>query len=196
MSDREDRFRALYQRTRPRIVAYALRRTSSHEDAADIVAETFEIAWRRFDEVPSGQDGLLWLYVTARYVLANHGRRIRRRDDITVRLANELRAIPRREEATDEQGIVMRACLDALSADDREVLMLSGWEGLGATEVGRVLGCSSAAARIRLHRARGRLNAEMTGFNGPEKHTTVAGHTQGDPRTRAVHPRRQWRHEE
>ena len=77
---REDRFCALYERTRPRIVAYALRRTSSREDAADIVAETYEIAWRRLDDVPAGDAGLLWLYVTARYVAANHGRRTRRRD--------------------------------------------------------------------------------------------------------------------
>ena len=179
MSDREVQFRALYERTRPRIVAYALRRTSSYEDAADVVAETFEIGWRRFDEIPSGQAGLLWLYVTARYVLANHGRRIRRRDDITVRLADELRAIPLRVEATDEEGIVMRSCLRALPADDREVLMLFGWEGMSATEVGRVLGCSSAAARIRLHRARARLKVEMDELGGPEKHTRETGHTHG-----------------
>jgi RNA polymerase sigma factor (sigma-70 family) len=181
MSDREDQFRTLYEQTRPRIVAYALRRTSSNEDAADIVAETFEIAWRRLDEVPSGQAGLLWLYVTARYVLANHGRRIRRRDDITARLADKLRGIPLRVEAIDEESIVMRSCLSALPADDREVLMLAGWEGMSATEVGRVLGCSSAAARIRLHRARARLKVEMGELGGPEKHTRGTGHThEGD----------------
>ena len=77
MSDaREDQFRALYDLTRPQIIAYALRRTSSREDAADIVAETYEIAWRRLGDVPAGPAGLLWLYVTARYVLANHGRRV------------------------------------------------------------------------------------------------------------------------
>ena len=76
---REDRFCALYEWTRPQILAYVLRRTASRDDAADVVAETFEIAWRRLDDVPSGQAGLLWLYVTARYVLANHGRRVRRR---------------------------------------------------------------------------------------------------------------------
>ena len=40
-SQREDRFRALYDLTRPLIISYALRRARSPEDAADVVAETF-----------------------------------------------------------------------------------------------------------------------------------------------------------
>ena len=108
---REDRFCALYEWTRPRILAFALRRTSSREDAADVLAETFEIAWRRLDDIPTGQAGLLWLYVTARYVLANQGRRTRRRDDVASRLADELRGVPLQIEAPDEESLVMRSCL-------------------------------------------------------------------------------------
>ena len=32
--------------------------------------------------------------------------------------------------------------------------MLTYWDGLPAAEVGRVLGCSTAAVWVRLHRAR------------------------------------------
>jgi RNA polymerase sigma factor (sigma-70 family) len=169
-SSREDRFCLLYEWTRPPIIAYALRRTASREDAADVVAETFEIAWRRLDVIPAGEAGLLWLYVTARYVLANHGRRLRRRDDMTARLADELRGVSLRVEAPDEESLVMQSCLNSLSPDERELLMLAGWEGLNAAELGRVLGCSPTAARIRLHRARGRLKAEMAkGEEGAER---------------------------
>ena len=45
-----------------RLLAYALRRTASSEDAADAVAETFGIAWRRFDQLPQGESSVLWLY--------------------------------------------------------------------------------------------------------------------------------------
>jgi RNA polymerase sigma-70 factor (ECF subfamily) len=121
---REDQFSALYGWASPLIVAYALRRTSSREDAADIVAETFEIAWRRFDDIPTGRAALLWLYVTARYVLANHGRRVRRRDAIVASLAEELEGVPMRVDALNEEAVVMRSCLRSLTPDDREVLML------------------------------------------------------------------------
>lgn len=178
MSDREVRFTEFYGRTRPQIVAYALRRTSSPEDAADVVAETFETAWRRFDDVPTGKAGLLWLYVTARNVLSNHGRRIRRRTDVTVRLVDELRRIPPQVDASDEASVVMQSCFLSLPEEDREVLMLAGWEGLSATEIARVLGCSATAARIRLHRARVRLRTEMEDHVAPAKRTDESGHTE------------------
>ena len=175
---RDDRFRALYEGTRPQIIAYALRRTSSREDAADIVAETFEIAWRRLDDIPRGKPGLLWLYVTARNVLANHGRRLRRRDEITARLADELRGVSLRVQASDEERLVMESYLNSLQPDERELLMLAGWEGLRAAEIGRVLGCSPTAARIRLHRARARLRAQMAEGGAAEKQSGAVGHTQ------------------
>ena len=181
MSDaREDRFCALYDWTRPRIIAYAMRRTTSREDAADIVAETYEIAWRRLDDVPAGDAGLLWLYVTARYVAANHGRRTRRRDMTISRLAEELRGVSLRVEARDEESLVMQSSLASLSSDERELLMLAGWEGLNAAEIGRVLGCSPPAARIRLHRARVRLKSAMAEIAPPRKHAEDRGHEQGN----------------
>jgi RNA polymerase sigma-70 factor, ECF subfamily len=185
---REDRFCALYEWTRPQIVSYALRRTASRDDAADVVAETFEIAWRRLDDVPTGQAGLLWLYVTARYVLANHGRRVRRRDEVTVRLAEELRGLELREEGPDAESVVMRLCLNALTPDERELLMLAGWEGLSAAQMGRVLGCSPTAARIRLHRARARLKSEMADFGTAEKRLGPVEHIQDRTTTMSAAP--------
>ena len=173
-----DRFLTLYESARPLIIAYALRRAASREDAADAVAEIFEIAWRRLDDVPAGHDGILWLYVTARYVLANQGRRLRRRQEITTRLGEELRGIELHEESPDEEGVFMQRSFRALSPDERELLMLAGWEGLNAADMGRVLGCSPTAARIRLHRARTRLKAEMVGTTTREKRSVAARHEQ------------------
>lgn len=173
---REDRFSALYEQTRPRIISYVLRRTSSPEDAADVLAEIYEVAWRRLDDVPSGHDGLLWLYVTARYVLANHGRRRHRQGEVTTRLAQELRGLPQWIESTDEDRLAMQSSLGSLSTDERELLMLAGWEGLSASEIGRVLRCSPTAARIRLHRARTRLKLAMAEAASTQKHAAVSRH--------------------
>ena len=181
---REDRFSALYESSRSRVVAYVLRRTSSREDAADVVAEIFEIAWRRLNEIPQGEAALLWLYVTARNVLANHYRRVQRRKRIVVRLAEELGSLPAHRDAADEDGLVMRSCLGVLSEDDREILMLSAWEGLSAAEIGRVLGCSATAGRIRLHRARSRLQAQMNDHAVTlSKRSERVGHIQGTTAT-------------
>ena len=71
MESREERFRRLYDTGHVRVVAYALRRTTNNEDAADVVAETFAIAWRRLDDVPLGEREVPWLYAVARRVIAN-----------------------------------------------------------------------------------------------------------------------------
>ncbi|MFC7585901.1 RNA polymerase sigma factor [Nonomuraea antimicrobica] len=63
------------------------------------------------------------------------------------------------EPPDDLDGV--REAYARLSDDDREVLALAGWEGLGSDEIATVLGCSSGAARLRLHRARKRLARQL-----------------------------------
>jgi RNA polymerase sigma factor (sigma-70 family) len=155
--DSEEQLRRLYTLHGRPVLAYALRRTSSAEDAADAVAETFLVAWRRLDSVPS-DDALPWLYGVARRVLANQRRATHRR----VRLAERLRQeLPAAIQASDPPPVTSNgpvvAALRRLSADDQEVLLLAAWEQLEPNEIAEVLGVSRIAARSRLHRARRRL---------------------------------------
>lgn len=160
---RVDRFTELYEESRARLLAYALRRTASSEDAADAVAETFGIAWRRFDEIPQGESSVLWLYATARRVIANQTRRIQHRSQLLQQIANAL-STELSVDASEQDGLEAGVALARMTDEDRELLMLAAWEGLTSTQLACVLGCSSTAARIRLHRARSRLNAEMKGL--------------------------------
>ena len=105
----EVRFCTLYETAHPRIIAYALRRAASPEEAADIVSETFEIAWRKLEDVPASPDDLLWLYVTARHVLANSGRRLHRRDELTTRLAEGLRSVDVADDPVDQAFLLCPA---------------------------------------------------------------------------------------
>ncbi|MGW2199555.1 RNA polymerase sigma factor, partial [Streptosporangium sp. NPDC001682] len=66
-----DRFEAVYDAYYPAIHQYAARRTGSPDDTADVISETFLTAWRRIDDVPEGEEALLWLYGVARRVLAS-----------------------------------------------------------------------------------------------------------------------------
>jgi RNA polymerase sigma factor (sigma-70 family) len=174
---RQERFRAVYEAVRPRLVAYALRRTSSPEDAADVAAETFAIAWRRLDDVPEGDDSILWFYATARRVLANHYRKTRRHSELVSRLGSHLNAALVTEEAVDAERVAALAALRRLDDDDRELLMLASWEGLGSADLSRLLNCSETAVRLRLHRARARLAGEMESLGLAEKQTRTSRHS-------------------
>src|SRR4029453_6989545 len=74
------RVEALFRAPPHARLGYARRRVDRPEDAADVVADTMLVAWRRLDEVPSGRETRPWLFGVARRVLAN-GRRGRGRRD-------------------------------------------------------------------------------------------------------------------
>jgi RNA polymerase sigma factor (sigma-70 family) len=157
---RADEFRALYDAHFDGILGFALRRAATPEDAADVVSETFLVAWRRFEEIPA--DGpRLWLFGTARHVLANRRRSAVRRDRLGSRLRHDLAAaVPDHADRVATTTDVLRA-LRALNAADREVLQLALWEGLEPREIAAVLGIGEGAARTRLSRARGRLRTRL-----------------------------------
>jgi RNA polymerase sigma-70 factor (ECF subfamily) len=151
------RFAKLYREEGRAILSYALRRVHDQEDAADVVAETFLVAWRRLGEVPFGKGARLWLYEVARLTIANLHRTERRRTRLGRRLAETLRAeISTHPAPAGEAAEVLRA-IGELGDDDRELLLLVSWEGLSPGEAARVLGITALAARSRLHRARRRL---------------------------------------
>ena len=157
---RETRFRALYDAHFEGILGFALRRSGTAEDAADVVSETFLAAWRRLDEVPDAE-ARLWLFGVARHVMANRRRSRVRRERLGARLRTDLAAaVPDHAERVATTTDVIRA-LRGLRQPDREVLELSLWEGLEPREIAAVLGIAEGAARTRLSRARGRLRGQL-----------------------------------
>jgi RNA polymerase sigma-70 factor, ECF subfamily len=157
--ERQQRFDALFASYRSDIVAYCGWRAGSASDAQDAVAEVFLTAWRRLDRIPTGDGARVWLYATARKVIANQRRSSRRRAALHERLALESRSAPREPAAFDQEENLVREALRQLGPGDREILLLAEWEGLSAAQIGVVLGCLTVTARGRLHRARQRFRA-------------------------------------
>jgi len=150
---RRERFEQLFDDHFQLVTAYALRRANQAE-AEDAVAETFTVAWRRLDEL-SG-DPKPWLLGVARRVLANQRRAAGRNSALTELLARERTA----DEDPVEPPTILQA-LVCLSEKNREALLLQAWEGLSIAEIAAALGCSPSAAKLRLHRGRRQLRAEL-----------------------------------
>jgi RNA polymerase sigma factor (sigma-70 family) len=169
-----ERFRRLFAETQRELLAYALRRVARAEDAADVVAETFLVAWRRLDRVPAGDGARLWLYGVARRQLANQRRGELRRSRLADRLGSELRAgVTVVQTSEDHRVAAVRAALARLDEEDREILRLSSWEGLTPSEIATVMGLPGVTVRSRLHRARKRLRSELLELD-PDALTTTA----------------------
>lgn len=164
-----DRFSELYRRHHRAVWAYAVRRLPAGTDAADAAAEVFAVAWRRRDDLPDEPDTLLWLYGTARRVVANAHRAAGRRDRLTGRLAS-LR--DSREPGTVPEGHPeVLAALDRLGPTEREAIRLAVWEDLAVRDIARVLDCSPNAVSLRLARARRRLGRDLAHLMPAEEGT-------------------------
>jgi RNA polymerase sigma-70 factor (ECF subfamily) len=157
----EDRWRGtfdeLYAASASAVLAYAARRTDLLDDAEDVAAETFAIAWRRIDRCPAHPRP--WLFGIARRVLANRYRSASRWRRLSERLFHA--ADNRAQSPLMMGGGPATTALGRLREADRELLRLVAWEGLSHAEIGIVLGITPNAVAIRLHRARQRFATEL-----------------------------------
>ena len=166
-----ERFERLFRDHYGRVLSYARRRTSA-ATADDVVAETFLIAWRRLESIPRAE--LPWLLGVARRVLANQRRRETTQARLAVRVADKPAASPPAEAAPDPE---LERALAELGDRDRELLRLIAWDGLTPAEAARVLGWTPVVARVRLHRARRRLETLLSPPTTKETRWKTTGST-------------------
>jgi RNA polymerase sigma factor (sigma-70 family) len=154
------RFNALWEAYAGRVLAYATRHVGP-DDAQEVVAETFLIAWRRLADVPG--HALPWLLVVARNTVANHRRSSYRGAVVQGELARLQHAAGpgTGADVTATERALALARLAALTPKEREALLLVSWDGLRPAEAAEVAGCSVTALQVRLHRARRRLQAPV-----------------------------------
>ncbi len=174
----ESAYRRLFTDHFDAVTGYAMRRAAP-ADAADVVAETMLVAWRRLAEVPAEPATRPWLLGVARRVLANQRRGELRKAGLSDRLAADLGLLhttlaPDPADTAIERRR-LQAALDALSPDDREVILMSVWEGLSPAQLAVVFDIPPVTARTRLHRARSRFRSAVESFDGVERSNDI-GH--------------------
>lgn len=163
------RFRELYDRHARDLLAYLYRRVLDPEVAADLLAETFAIAFeRRARFRDTGAPGAAWLYGIAARELSHWYRRrsveLRavKRLGIAVPMLDD-ESIARIEALVDgeERRVAIAAALTRLPDGERCAVELRVVEELRYDEIAARLSCSEGAARLRVHRGLARLNRLM-----------------------------------
>lgn len=166
-----DAFASFYREHYTGLVGFFFRRIGDRELARDLTAEAFRIAWSKSD---TGTDlSRAFLFGVARNLVGDEWRR-RTRTGVMDELPEELQA-PDRQDATD-----VRLLLTTLPQSERDVLVLTYWDGLSAAEVAAVMGISRANVWTRLHRAR-RAFADAWHSTAPPPAITTAPTTRTRP---------------
>lgn len=147
---RQKRFLVAHAECHDNVYRYFRRRTEGASTAEDLTADVFRIAWEK-----SRQDqelSVLVVFGIARNVLRNHYRASLRSMNLTQQLERQ-----RAQELGSDDGTVADA-LDRLKPEEREVLLLTYWDGFTSAEVADLLNVTATAVRMRLHRARRQLS--------------------------------------
>lgn len=155
--------------THARELHFYLARRVGAQIADDLVADAFLAVWEqrhRFD--PARASPKAWLYGVATTLLRQHVRREGRRLRAWAKEGSRVLPVSdfgtRVAESADASVLVSQAAgaLADLRDEERDVLLLVAWAGLGPSEIAEVLGVPVATVRTRLHRARTRLCAAVT----------------------------------
>jgi RNA polymerase sigma-70 factor (ECF subfamily) len=152
-------FERLYAQHFDRVAAYLLARTD-RDTAADVLAGTFETAWRRIADVPD--EPLPWLLGVARRVLANARRSSSRQVALVDRIGQATSASSSDPAGESAISASLLEAISSLTPSQQEALLLVAWDGLSEREAALALGCTRVAFAARVHRARSRFRTALT----------------------------------
>jgi RNA polymerase sigma-70 factor (ECF subfamily) len=171
-------FRELHDEFRPRILRYIAGMLGEAE-AEDVTQEVFARAARALDRFRGESELSTWLYRIATNAALDRLRQLPR--EVTSPLDEAQEAAPQANVWTgecepgveaqvyrSEMNECIRGFIGRLSDDHRTVLLLSEFEGLGNRQIADILELTLETVKIRLHRARQRLKAELSAHCGPE----------------------------
>jgi len=146
----------------PSLRRYARGLTGDPHRADDLVQDTLERAWSRYSRWQRRGELRAWMFGIMHNHFIDGVRSANRRADQTA--AGELPDVPVRATQADHLEVRdLDRCLQALPAEQREVLLLVCVEDLSYQETAQILDVPMGTVMSRLSRAREKLGALMQG---------------------------------
>jgi RNA polymerase sigma-70 factor (ECF subfamily) len=147
--------RAVYQRYGGAMFAVAMSMLPNRDLAAECVQQAFVKAWRSSRSYDPGRELRPWLATITRRVAVDIYRR-EARTHSEPHAEVDATVVPLAFERTWE-AFEVRAALDQLPGDEREVVRLAHYEGLTHSEIAERLGVPIGTVKSRSFRAHRRL---------------------------------------
>lgn len=161
--------KALFARHEVRVFRFALRLVRREDVAEDIVADTFLDAWRQAPGFERRSSVSTWLLAIARFKALSE---LRRRgeaalDEEAAEAIEDEADTPEVVAQKKDKGAALRACIDRLSPEHREVIDLVYYHDRSVEEVSRIVGAPENTVKTRMFHARKRLSelARLAGID-------------------------------
>jgi len=151
----------------PRIYRYVLSLVRDRAEAEDLTQETFLRAHRQHESLRDPVAAVPWLYSIATRVCLDRLRQRARRAQRESPLDPETQSPPdpaptaQLRVEQDEMSICVQSYVAELSDSYRAVVLLHDVHGLTCPQIAKLLGDSPGAVKVRLHRARKRLQSAL-----------------------------------
>ena len=173
-----DAFGQLVRSHQRRVYITAYRMMGNHDEANDVVQDSFLRALKGIDGFDARSEFFTWLYRIVINVALNHLRGQRRRGSVPLdqvvlsdALQQEAGADPRRALELKRMTADVAAALDELPDTLRATVVLVVLEGVAYREAAQILECSEGTVAWRMHEARQRLHVRLGQYLGGRRST-------------------------
>jgi RNA polymerase sigma factor (sigma-70 family) len=169
-------FDVLVERYKARLYATVYHMTANHEDANDLVQETFIKAFKSIKSFRGRSSFYTWIYRIAVNRTINFLKRRKNRnqyslDDLDSSIQTDPDLVemmshvtPRREAGLTELQAKLNEALQKLSEAHRAVVTMHDIQGMTHADIAKVLKCSEGTVRSRLFYARQQLQALLADY--------------------------------
>jgi len=152
------------------LYSYALALTRNHAEAEDLVQETYVRAMPAIGRLQVGSNIKGWIFTILRNVWLNQLRKRRNGPQMIEIEVEDVAANSIVEPSKDSYELYVskmeaeqvRAAIQALSVDFREIILLREYEDLSYLEIASILNCPVGTVMSRLGRARAKLRALLS----------------------------------
>ena len=155
-------FEALIEQTHKAVYGLVYRLVGNHDDAADVMQETYLRIWRSLRSYRGDAAFATWAYrIAANAAMTHLKRRGREAEPVDpADLAPLEQAVPVEEPLDSE---VLDRALAKLPTPMRTVLVMKDVYGFSLAEIAKQVGATEGAVKVRVFRARRRLAEELYG---------------------------------
>lgn len=160
----------LFARHHVRVYRFALRLVRNEATAEDLISDVFLDVWRQAGKFEGRSAVSTWLLAITRFKALSTLRRKpdQELDEETAEAIEDTADTPEVALEKKEKGEVLRKCMNALSAEHREIIDLVYYHEKSVEEVAEIVGIPEATVKTRMFYARKKL-AELLKAQGIER---------------------------